>query len=78
MNMKEQNNDKEESVLIAIVKLSKLALELSKLYEKFALIERTHAKDTIDVLNQIQETMDIMDTILIEDVLGEDLSPDRD
>lgn len=76
--MKEQKNDNEESVLIAIVKLSKLAMELSKLYDKFALIERTHAKDTIAVLNEIQETMDIMDTILIEDVLGEDLSNERD
>jgi hypothetical protein len=53
-------------------------MKLSKLYDKFALIERTHAKDTISVLNEIQETMDLMDTILIEDVLGEDLSPDRD
>lgn len=76
--MKEQENDNEESVLTAIVKLSNLAMKLSKLYDKFALIERTHAKDTISVLNEIQETMDLMDTILIEDVLGEDLSPDRD
>jgi len=76
--MKEQEKDNEESVLTAIVKLSNLAMKLSKLYDKFALIERTHAKDTISVLNEIQETMDLMDTILIEDVLGEDLSPDRD
>ena len=76
--MKEQENDNEESVLKAIQKLSKLAIELSKLYDKFASIERNHIKNTIKILNEIQETMDLMDTILIEDVLGEDISADRD
>lgn len=77
MSTKEQKNDNEESVVKAILKLSKLSLKLSKLYDELAILESTHARASHSLFVKIQDTMDEMDAILIEEVLGEDLTPER-
>jgi hypothetical protein len=77
MSIKEQKNENEESVVKALLRLSKLSIKLSKLYDELAVLESTHAKASHSLFVAIQETMDEMDAILIEEVLGEDLSPER-
>jgi hypothetical protein len=65
-------------MLNGLVELSKLAMKLSRLYEKLHALEEKQAKASHELFVQIQETMNDMDAILIEEVLGEDLSSERD
>jgi hypothetical protein len=77
MSIKEQKNENEESVVKALLRLSKLSIKLSKLYDELAVLESVHAKASHSLFVKIQDTMDEMDAILIEEVLGEDLTQER-
>lgn len=79
-NKKDDNNENEEIVLselqLTYVKLATLSSGLSNLFT--SLIYESDTKIALKIIEKINDTMDLIDNVINEELIGIDLSSKRD
>lgn len=79
-NKKDDNNENEEIVLselqLTYVKLATLSSGLSNLFT--SLIYEGDTKIALNIIEKINDTMDLIDNVINEELIGIDLSSKRD
>lgn len=79
-NKKDDNNENEEIVLselqLTYVKLATLSSGLSTLFT--SLIYEGDTKIALKIIEKINDTMDLIDNVINEELIGIDLSSKRD